>query len=118
MCKVVVVVVGLHICETRGGERVWAKNAKPSRCGLASGAPCETAMGDGAYRWCGGGGEVVVVGGSRVCETRGEERVWVKKRNQAAMARFRAAVGLQEVEGVPWCYRTPPAPPAPPPMLC
>jgi hypothetical protein len=78
MCKVVVV-VGSRVCETRGGEQVWAKNAKPSHCGLASGTPCETAMGDGAYRWCGGVCEVVVVVGLRVRETRGEERVWVKK---------------------------------------
>ena len=50
----VVVVVGhcIHKCEA--GESVCAKKPKPSRHGLISGAPCETAKEDG-----GGGGVVV-----------------------------------------------------------
>jgi hypothetical protein len=63
----------------RGGERVWAKKLKPSCRGSVSGTPCEMAMQDGAYRWCGGMCEVVVVVGSHIRETRGEEQVWVKK---------------------------------------
>ena len=39
--------VGSHIREMRGGEGVWAKKMKLSRCGLVSGAPGETAMGGG-----------------------------------------------------------------------
>ena len=78
MCEVVVV-VGSRVRETRGGERVWAKKLKPSCRGSVSGTPCEMAMQDGAYGWCGGMCEVVVVVGSRIRETRGEEQVWVKK---------------------------------------
>jgi hypothetical protein len=44
----VVVVMGSCVCETQGGERVWAKNLKPSRRGSVSGVPCEMAMQDGA----------------------------------------------------------------------
>jgi len=95
----VVAVVGSCVCETRGEERVWVEIPKPSRCGSVSGAPCETAMGDSAQGWGGGTYEVVVVVGSCVRETRGAERVGQKTRNRAAVARFRAAVGLQEVEG-------------------
>ena len=44
----VVVAMGSCVHETRGRERVWAKNPKLSRRGSVSGAPCETAMRDGA----------------------------------------------------------------------
>jgi hypothetical protein len=43
-----------------------------------SSAPCETAAGEGAYRWGGGAYKVVVMVGSCVCETRGGEWVWTK----------------------------------------
>ena len=43
--------------------------------------------------------EVVVVAGSCVHETQGAEQVGQKTRNRATVARFRAAVGLQAVEG-------------------
>ena len=92
-------VVGSCICKMRGEEQIWVENPKPSRCGSVSGAPCETAMGDSAEGWGGGTYEVVVVVGSCVHETQGTERVGQKTRNRAAVARFRAAVGLQEVEG-------------------
>jgi hypothetical protein len=60
-------------------EWVWAKNPKPSRCGLVSGAPRETAMGDSALGWGGGAYEVVVVVvGLCICEMQGEEWVWVE----------------------------------------
>ena len=52
-------------------EGVWAKNAKPSCRSSVSRALCETAAGDGAYRWGGGAYEVVVVMGWCLCETRG-----------------------------------------------
>ena len=43
-----VVVVGRCICKHEAGEGVWAKKSKPSRRGSISGAPYETATGDGA----------------------------------------------------------------------
>jgi hypothetical protein len=57
---------------------IWGGNKKTSSCGSVSGAPCETAAGDGAYRWVWGAYEVVVMVGSCVHETRGGERVWTK----------------------------------------
>jgi hypothetical protein len=44
----VVVVVWSCDRETRGGERFGSKYPKPSRYGSVSGAPCETATGNGA----------------------------------------------------------------------
>jgi hypothetical protein len=43
---VVVVVVGLRVHETGGGERVLVQSPKPSHCGSVSVAPCEMATGD------------------------------------------------------------------------
>jgi hypothetical protein len=68
VCEVVVV-VGSRVRKTRHGERVWAKKPKLSRRGSVLGAPCETAMRDGVYGWCGGVCEVVVVVGSRIRKT-------------------------------------------------
>jgi hypothetical protein len=64
-----VVVVGRCVRKCEAGEGVCAKRPKPSRRGSISGAPCETAKGDGAEGWCGGAYEVVVVVGSCGCET-------------------------------------------------
>jgi hypothetical protein len=55
------------------------------------------AMGDGAQGWCDGAYKVVVVVGWCVHKTQDAELVGQKKLKRA---RFRVAVGLQEVEGV------------------
>jgi hypothetical protein len=60
----------------RGGG--LGRNQKPSCCGSVSGAPCETAMGDGASGWHGSTYEAVVVVGSCGREARGGEGIWVK----------------------------------------
>ena len=54
------------------------QNQKPSCCGSVFGAPCGTAMGDGASGWHSGTYEAVVVVGSWGREARGGEGVWVK----------------------------------------
>ena len=57
------------------------------------------ATGDGAQGQCNSAYEVVVVVGGCIRKTQGMEWVGQKSQNRAAMARFWAAVGLQEVEG-------------------
>jgi hypothetical protein len=86
----VVVVVGSCGREARGGEGVWVKIPKPSRYGSVWGAPCETAMGDGAWGWHGGTYQAVVVVGRCAGEMRGGEGGWAEIRNRAVVARFRA----------------------------
>jgi len=68
-----VVVVGCCVRKREVGEGVWAKRSKPSHHGLISGAPYETAKGDGAEGWCGGVYEVAVEVGLCTCKTRGRE---------------------------------------------
>jgi hypothetical protein len=86
-----VVAMGRCVRKREAREGVWAIKPKPSRRGSISGAPSETAKGDGGEMWCGGVYEVVVVVvGLCAHETRGREGVWAKTRNRAVEARFRA----------------------------
>ena len=66
---------------------------------LDLGCTTQTATGDGAWGWCDGAYEVVVVVGWCVRKMRGAERVGQKKPKRASVAWFQVAVGLQEVEG-------------------
>jgi hypothetical protein len=75
------------------------QSPKLSHCGSVSVASHENTTGDIAYGWGGGMYKVVEVAGSCVHETRGAKQVGQKTPHRAAVARFRAAVGLQEVEG-------------------
>jgi hypothetical protein len=84
--------VGHCVCKRKVGEGVWTKKSKPSRRGSISGAPYETAKGDGAEGWCGGVYEVAVAVGLCAHETRGKEEGFgpkPKTQNRAVVARFR-----------------------------
>ena len=97
---VVVVVVGRGVCKREAGEGAGgAKNPKLRRLGSISGAPSEVGVGSSGGRWCDGADEVVVVVGRGVRKREaGEGTEGQKSRNRAIVARFRAALGLQEVE--------------------
>jgi hypothetical protein len=101
-------VVGSCICETQGGERVWAKTQKPSHGGSVSGAPGKTATGDIA-EGCGGDPyEVMVVVGLCVHETRGGERVWTKKtETELLWLSFGLQWGCRRWRGVLWGCKPP-----------
>jgi hypothetical protein len=94
---VVVVRLCVRKCEAGGGA--GATSNETERDGSVSGAPCKTVVGGDGGRWWDEVDKVVVVVGVcvRKCKAGGGAEAKSDK-NQAIVAQFRAAIGLQKVE--------------------
>ena len=104
----------VHSRNTRQGKGVGAKNPKPSRWGLISGAPLETAVENDGRRWWGGvyevvgrrirGGDSVGAPGSRNVRLAG---VQAKNPQTSCRGSVWGWVWAPSRDGVVWAYRPP-----------